>query len=176
MQLVRDRGHRGVTLNIEIKRDPTKPELTPPARTYVGALITTLYTYSFQERVTIQSFDWEGARDREGAGPAHSALVPHRAAQELRHDRVGEGRIDVDRRLQVRGLRLGAEDGARRGRIDLVAELQRPGRGEGEGSQGAQPRGDAVDRERSRGGEKLKAWGVDGVITDRPDLVRASMK
>jgi glycerophosphoryl diester phosphodiesterase len=47
-----------VRFNIETKIDPTKPDETASAETIVGALLDTIERAGMAQRVTIQSFDW----------------------------------------------------------------------------------------------------------------------
>lgn len=56
--LVRRSGNRHVRLNIETKIDPGHPEESPDPARFVGTVLDLLRTENFADRVTIQSFDW----------------------------------------------------------------------------------------------------------------------
>lgn len=58
LQLVDCYGDRGVTLNLETKLDPLRPNETLPVETYITDLVPILQQYGFASRTTIQSFDW----------------------------------------------------------------------------------------------------------------------
>lgn len=176
MQLVRDRGHRGVTLNIEIKRDPTKPELTPPVRTYVGALVTTLYTYSFQERVTIQSFDWEALEVAKALAPG----IPrsYLTAQRKTFDTIEAAKGSSAWTGEYKYADYGSVPKMVKAAGGLIwspnyNDLDEAKVKEAKALNLVVMPWTVNDPEAAK---KLKAWGVDGVITDRPDVIRASMK
>ena len=56
--LVRRSGDRHVRLNIETKIDPAQPEESLDPRGFVTAVLTLLRQEQFSDRVLIQSFDW----------------------------------------------------------------------------------------------------------------------
>jgi glycerophosphoryl diester phosphodiesterase len=56
--LVRRSGNTRVRLNIETKIDPNHPDETVDPRTFIALLLSLLETETFTDRVTIQSFDW----------------------------------------------------------------------------------------------------------------------
>ena len=56
--LVRRSGDRHVRLNIETKIDPAHPEESLDPRGFVTAVLTLLRQEQFSDRVLIQSFDW----------------------------------------------------------------------------------------------------------------------
>lgn len=58
LQHLRDRNEKRVRLNIEIKSDPYHPELSPPPAQMAALLLTVLREESIERRVTVQSFDW----------------------------------------------------------------------------------------------------------------------
>jgi len=49
-----------VALNIEIKSDPKQPELSPPPERMAALVIDTLRAAGMAQRATLQSFDWRG--------------------------------------------------------------------------------------------------------------------
>jgi glycerophosphoryl diester phosphodiesterase len=56
--LVRKSGDSRVRLNIETKIDPNHPEQSPDPQRFVTLLLDLLQAEQFGDRVTIQSFDW----------------------------------------------------------------------------------------------------------------------
>ena len=56
--LVRRSGDRHVRLNIETKIDPNHPEESPDPRRFVAAVLDLLRREKFVDRVMIESFDW----------------------------------------------------------------------------------------------------------------------
>jgi glycerophosphoryl diester phosphodiesterase len=56
--LVRKSGDRNVRLNIETKIDPHHPEESPDPERFVALLLDFLKAEEFVDRVTVQSFDW----------------------------------------------------------------------------------------------------------------------
>ena len=58
LQLVRKSGDSHVRLNIETKIDPNHPEESPEPERFVALLLDLLAAENFSDRVTIQSFDW----------------------------------------------------------------------------------------------------------------------
>ena len=56
--LVRRSGDRHVRLNIETKIDPAHPEESPDPQHFVAAVLELLRGEQFSDRVMIQSFDW----------------------------------------------------------------------------------------------------------------------
>jgi glycerophosphoryl diester phosphodiesterase len=58
IDLVRRSGDRHVRLNIETKIDPSHPDESPPPERFVALLLDLLRTEKFEDRVMVQSFDW----------------------------------------------------------------------------------------------------------------------
>ncbi len=58
IDLVRRSGNNRVRLNIETKIDPNYPDELPPPERFVALLLDLLRTEKFQDRVMVQSFDW----------------------------------------------------------------------------------------------------------------------
>lgn len=56
--LVRKSGNAGVRLNIETKIDPNHPDESPDPDHFVTLLLDLLRREKFEDRVTVQSFDW----------------------------------------------------------------------------------------------------------------------
>jgi glycerophosphoryl diester phosphodiesterase len=58
IDLVRRSGDSRVRLNIETKIDPNHPDESPPPERFVALLLDLLRTEKFEDRVMVQSFDW----------------------------------------------------------------------------------------------------------------------
>jgi glycerophosphoryl diester phosphodiesterase len=58
IDLVRRSGDKDVRLNIETKIDPNHPEESPPPERFVTLLLDLLRAEKFEDRVMVQSFDW----------------------------------------------------------------------------------------------------------------------
>ncbi|HET7889310.1 MAG TPA: glycerophosphodiester phosphodiesterase [Bradyrhizobium sp.] len=58
IDLVRRSGDQDVRLNIETKIDPNHPEESPTPERFVALLLELLRTEKFENRVMVQSFDW----------------------------------------------------------------------------------------------------------------------
>ena len=58
IDLVRRSGDSHVRLNIETKIDPNHPDESPPPERFVALLLDLLRTEKFEDRVMVQSFDW----------------------------------------------------------------------------------------------------------------------
>jgi glycerophosphoryl diester phosphodiesterase len=68
--LVRKSGDRHVRLNIETKIDPNHPEQSPDPERFVGLLLDLLRTEKFSDRVMVQSFDWRTLQLVQKLAPA----------------------------------------------------------------------------------------------------------
>lgn len=58
IDLVRRSGDGQVRLNVETKIDPNHPDESPPPERFVTLLLDLLRTEKFEDRVMVQSFDW----------------------------------------------------------------------------------------------------------------------
>jgi glycerophosphoryl diester phosphodiesterase len=58
IELVRRSGNEEVRLNIETKIDPNHPDESPPPERFVALLLDFLRAERFEDRVMVQSFDW----------------------------------------------------------------------------------------------------------------------
>jgi glycerophosphoryl diester phosphodiesterase len=67
--LARRAGNEEVRFNIETKIDPGQPELTPPPKAFVKAVLEVVRAEKAAARTTIQSFDWRTLRLVQEAAP-----------------------------------------------------------------------------------------------------------
>jgi glycerophosphoryl diester phosphodiesterase len=70
LALVRKLGDSHVRLNIETKIDPHHPEQSPDPQRFVTLLLDLLQAEKFSDRVTIQSFDWRTLQLVQKSAPA----------------------------------------------------------------------------------------------------------
>jgi len=67
--LVRRSGDRRVRLNMETKIDPTRPEESLDPQQFVAAVLELLRSEQFSDRVMIQSFDWRTLQLTQSQAP-----------------------------------------------------------------------------------------------------------
>lgn len=70
LELVRKSGDRHVRLNIETKIDPNYPDQSPDPERFVSLLLDLLQSEQFSDRVMIQSFDWRTLQLVQKRAPA----------------------------------------------------------------------------------------------------------
>lgn len=70
LDLVRRSNDRHVRLNIETKIDPNHPEQSPDPRRFVALLLDLLQAEEFSDRVMVQSFDWRTLQLVQQRAPA----------------------------------------------------------------------------------------------------------
>ena len=176
--LVSRLGDSSVRFNIEVKLFPLQPELTLAPEPFVRAVIEDVWNAHFASRVTIQSFDWRVLRIVQELHPgmATGALTDQQPGDDtVLGDQSGPspwlGGLDVHD-YQGSVPRLAKASGAVHWSphyLDLDAGLVRE----------AQELGlqvipwtvnDPGDMRR------IVSWGVDGMITDRPDHLRAVLQ
>jgi glycerophosphoryl diester phosphodiesterase len=168
--LVKAQGDRKVRFNIETKLRPDRPDETADPETFVRLLLRAIASYELEQRVTIQSFDWRTLKLAQ-------TLAPHIPTVYLSIQQPSFNNITrTDGPSWTAGLNL-SEAGSVPKMIkqaggavwspffrDLTAESLKE----------AQALGLKVvvwtvnDPKEMR---RLKAMGLDGIITDRPDLL-----
>jgi glycerophosphoryl diester phosphodiesterase len=169
---VRALGADTVRFNIETKLQPgsSVPSATPEA--FVRAIVEVVRAHGMAQRVSLQSFDWRTLQiARQLAPDIPTAFL---TAQLPRFDTVASGDWTL-------GLRAGAFDTS----ADLVVAAG--GRvwspHHSNLSQAVLRRSRALDLRvipwtvnEAADMERLLDWGVDGIITDRPDRLRTVMQ
>jgi len=170
--LLRERGAEDVGLNVEIKVQADDPGLTVPRAEYAAKVWAVLADAGLADRATIQSFDWASLEAVHRIAPrAHLVALVSRERLEAGEDGASPwlGGIDID---DVGGDVVRAASG-----IEGVVALS--------------PRADlpvdaALVRSAHAAGLAVVPWtvddvddmgrlvdlGVDGLITNRPDLLR----
>ena len=170
-------ANREVRFNLEIKTSPLRPEETAPPQVITDAVVRQVRVSGVVGRTTLQSFDWRVVRRvLETAPEIRTACL---TSQQPEEDTIDGGRpgpkpwlagLDpsalggsVPRMVQSTGSRVWSPDFR-----DLGAERLRE----------ARDLGLAVvvwTVNRPEDMVRLIDLGVDGIITDRPDILRAVM-
>jgi glycerophosphoryl diester phosphodiesterase len=176
--LVSESGNREVRFNVETKLDPTQPQLTVAPEAFVEAIVKVIRQAGMVQRTTIQSFDWRTLSITHKVEPA---LVTVGLTDQQPDDdtvQVGKpgaspwlGGLDVDdfggsvpRAVKANGSRVWSPNYR-----DLHARVVEEAHALG---LGVIPW--TVNEARDM--ERMIALRVDGIITDRPDLLRAVLE
>ncbi len=170
-ELVQRRGASRVRFNIETKISPLAPELTPEPEVFVRAILEVARRHGMTRRITLQSFDWRSLQAAQRIAPEVTTV--YLSAQQAWANNVADPRWTAGLKLAEHGsvLRLVKAAG---GTVwspfhgDLDAELLKQ----------AQQLGLSVvvwTVNEPAHIEKMLDLGVDGIISDRPDRVRAAL-
>jgi glycerophosphoryl diester phosphodiesterase len=166
-----------VRFNIETKTSPVEPSLTLPPNEFTDRLLAVIYANGMAGQVTIQSFDWRTLQRVQQTAPEIPTV--YLSAQQKFFDNIGAGKAEgspwvagfqakdhgnsVPRMVKAAGGRIWSPyfgdvdrakvDEAHALGLDVVVwTVNKP---------------DDIER--------LLDIAVDGIISDRPDLVRATM-
>jgi glycerophosphoryl diester phosphodiesterase len=173
--LARKAANPGIRFNIETKLDPAKPEETLPPELFVDAVLKIVREAQAISRTTLQSFDWRTLQYAQRIAPdLLTVYLTEQGGEQLRKSSSGGypwlAALDLDEqggsvpRLvkaaggriwspSLRGLtRESVEEAHRLGLRVIPWTVNRP-----------------ADM------EEVIVWGLDGFITDRPDLGREVM-
>ena len=173
-ELTRKAGNDVVQFNIETKLSPESPSETLPANAFADALIEVVTSYGFERRVIIQSFEWKTLRHVQEVAP--NIRTSYLTAQQGWFDNLHVGRpgvspwtggIDIDRFAGSAPAAIEAAGG----------DIWSPFYGEvtEENLNAAHQLGLEVivwTVNDIREMHRMIELGVDGVITDYPDLLR----
>jgi glycerophosphoryl diester phosphodiesterase len=176
--LVRRSGNQDVRFNIETKIDPTQPDTTVAPEAFVPALIDVIRSAGMESRTTIQSFDWRTLILARTLAPEIAIVAltdqqPDEDTMEIGKPGVSPwlGGLDVDdhggsvpRAVKAIGAKVWSPHA-----LDLDARLVAE----------AHALGLAVipwTVNNPKDMESLIALGVDGLISDRPDLLRSVLQ
>jgi glycerophosphoryl diester phosphodiesterase len=172
--LVRRSGNASVLFNIETKLDPRFPDRTPGPEDFVDAFLKVVRESEVTNRVTLQSFDWRTLRYARGVAPeiATSCLTVEQPGE----DNIQAGR--PGRSPWLAGLAV----------ADFAGSVPRLVKAAGAGtwSPDATTLTPALVVEAHSLGLRVLPWtvnepgtmaalidaAVDGLISDRPDLLR----
>ena len=182
-ELVRRKGDTRVRFNVEIKSDPTRPQLSLAPEPFARAVVEVIRHAGMERRTTIQSFDWRPLAVVQRLAPAIDTA--YLTAQARGFDTICTG--------AAAGNRLAppaqCEPSPWTGGLRLVDYGSVPRMVRAAGGKTWSPRQQDVDeaavREARAAGVRLVVWtvnepeaigkmlalGVDGIISDRPDIV-----
>lgn len=176
--LVRRSGNREVRFNVETKLDPLQPQLTMAPEPFVKAILRVIRKSRMESRTTIQSFDWRTLDIVHQLAPklVTVALTDQQPGEDT--VQVGDpgpspwlGGLDIDdfagsvpKAVKAIGARVWSPNA-----LDLDARVVEE----------AHALGLAVipwTVNDPNDMERLLTLGVDGMISDRPDLLRAMLQ
>lgn len=158
--LVRER-RADVRFNIETKITAQQPELAPGPEAFVRLLLAEIERAGMGERVSLQSFDWRTLEAAQRLAPAIPTV--YLSAQQSWLDNVPAGTVSVPALVKRAG---GAVWSPFFG--DLTPERLKEAHG-----LGLKVIVWTVNAEGDI--ERMLDWGVDGIISDRPDRVRDAL-
>lgn len=175
--LVRDRRAGDVRLNVELKVDAARPERTAPREEYVDVVLRELRDVGMLDRTSVESFDWAALRLVRRAAPDVPVIaLGDRRRLELGGDGASPwlGGIDADdlpgspqQRYVAAAAAVGVDAVSPDHRF-TTAELVDAAHGAGLPVIPYTVNDAATMR-------ALIGLGVDGLITDRPDIGREVM-
>jgi glycerophosphoryl diester phosphodiesterase len=173
--LVKQAGNRSVRFNIETKVFPPRPEISLAPEPFAEAVVRVVREAGMQERTAIQSFDWRTLKVVQRIAPELPtvALTSQRPGDDtVQLGKPGPspwlGGLDADdfgasvpKLVKASGARVWSPN-----YLDLTAELVAEAHALGL-SVIPWTINETADMQRILG------WGVDGIISDRPDRLRA---
>ncbi len=175
-RLAREAGNAEVRFNIEIKTSPDRPDDTIAPEAFAKTLLDTIEREGFSDRVLIQSFDWRALKAVQELAP--KMPTSYLSAQQAFLDNIKAGKEQAS--AWTASLRY-ADYGsvpkmvkAAGGAVwspyfpELSAALVKEAQ-----ALGLQIIPWTVNKRADM--ERLIDWGVDGLITDYPDRLRAVM-
>ncbi len=176
--LAEKRGNREVRFNVETKLNPERPELTLPLEAFAQAVVQVVREAGMEARTTVQSFDWRALKLVQKIEPklVTVALTNQRPGEDtVQLGRSGPspwlGGLDVDdfggsvpRLVKAAGAGVWSPN-----YLDLKARQVEE----------AHALGLAVvpwTINEVADMERIAGWDVDGIISDRPDRLRAVLE
>jgi glycerophosphoryl diester phosphodiesterase len=171
-ELVRERGADKVRFNIETKISPDQPDATLEPAAFLDRLLPVIQQSGMQERTMIQSFDWRSLRLVRQRAPAMETvyLTIESARANNVHDPLWTAGMDWRDHASTAHMvkaNAGTTWSPNFNQIDATKV------------KAAQQLGLKVipwTVNDARDMDRLIAWGVDGIITDYPDRLRAAMQ
>jgi glycerophosphoryl diester phosphodiesterase len=168
---VEQRGDVRVRFNIETKSSPSRPELTPEPQPFVEALLAVIRRHGMERRVMLQSFDWRTLQVAQRLAPRIPTV--YLSSQQGGGNNIADPRWTAGMLLADHGSvpkMVKAAGGAvwSPNFADVTPELVREAQ-----SLGLKVVVWTVNEPAQI--EKALQMRVDGIISDRPDRVRAAM-
>ncbi len=175
-QLARSAGNTEVRFNIEIKTSPEKPGDALAPEAFAKALLATIERENMGSRVIVQSFDWRALKAVQEQAP--KIPTGYLSAQQRFMDNIAAGKAEgsvwtADVQLRDHGSvpkMVKAAGGAIWSPYspELSADLVKEAH-----ALGLKVIPWTVNKAEDMA--RLIDWGVDGMITDRPDFLREVM-
>ena len=166
---VQQLGAHHVRFNIETKLHPLRPEESPSPEVFVRSVMEVVRAHGMAQRVSLQSFDWRTLKACQQLAP--DLPLVHLTAQLPRLDNLTGGEWTLGLRLDDHRDAPGLVAAA--GGKTWSPHLSNL-------SQGSLRRARALGLRvipwtvnEASDMERLLDWGVDGIVTDRPDRLRA---
>jgi glycerophosphoryl diester phosphodiesterase len=193
-ELVKQRHADAVRFNIETKLHPALPEQTASPERMVAALLAVIAKHGMAHRVTVQSFDWRSLRLVQAANAKaisnaalHKRKTIHRihtvylSAQRPGGDTIGNAANPAQASVWTAGIKL-AEHGSTPRMVKAAGgDVWSPhfmdvaeGLVKASHTLGLPVIPWTVNAPADM--QRLIDWGVDGIITDYPDQLRALMQ
>lgn len=171
-------GNDAVRFNVETKLDPTRPDETVPPNAFVDAAVAVIRAHGMVKRTTIQSFDWRTLRRVKEVAPEIETVcltIQSVAEDNVRGGKAGKsawlGGLDVDdyggsvpRVAKAAGCSVWSPAFANVDR-ELVAEAH---------ALGLKVVPWTINDTATMAAQI--AMGIDGLISDRPDLALALLE
>jgi glycerophosphoryl diester phosphodiesterase len=150
--LVRAQGDRRVRFNIETKISPKAPDESPPPEEFARRLVDEIRAAGMQRRSTIESFDWRTLAVVQRIAPEIPAVyLTYKMDDAVAKVRDAGGKIWSPFYKDVDEAKIREAHAAG---IEVVVWTVN----------------DPADMKR------MVEWGVDGLITDRPDIFHRELK
>jgi glycerophosphoryl diester phosphodiesterase len=172
IELVRRSGNNEVRLNIETKIDPNHPDESPPPERFVMLLLELLRAETFEGRVMVQSFDWRTLQLVQKLAPGiptvyltlqvgrEPTVFPDRASEWIAGFNPADHGKSIPRLIKAAGGAIWSPYW-RDVTPELIAESH---------ALGLEVVVWTVNTPADMA--RLIEMGVDGIISDRPDLLR----
>lgn len=175
-QLARSAGNSEVRFNIEIKTTPEKPGDTLAPEAFAKALLATIEREGMAGRVIIQSFDWRALKAVQELAP--KIPTAYLSAQQRFLDNIAAGKAGGS--AWTAGVQLSDHGSVPKMVKAAGGAIWSPNFAElsAESVKEAQALGLKVipwTVNKTEDMARLIDWGVDGLITDRPDFLREVM-
>ena len=149
--LVRAQGDRRVRFNIETKISPKAPDESPPPEEFARRLVDEIRAAGMQRRSTIESFDWRTLAAVQRIAPEIPAVyLTYKMDDAVAKVKDAGGKIWSPFYKDVDEAKIREAHAAG---IEVVVWTVN----------------DPADMKR------MVEWGVDGLITDRPDVFRSAV-
>jgi glycerophosphoryl diester phosphodiesterase len=181
--LVKKSGNTQVRFNIETKLTPTSPDETLAPEPFTRAVLAVIRAAGMQERVTIQSFDWRTLQVVQELAPRIPAV--YLTVQQKWLDNIGGSAPAAGQAPGpspwTAGVQLQDHGSIPKMVRAAGGTIWSPYYGEVDAEKVAEAKALGLRTvvwtvNQPAAIEKMLDLGVDGIISDRPDLVRAEMK